>query len=147
MRITYVDRTNSDVWTSNFPSVYVSDSHNIGIPTNISASLSRSNSDRGSSGYQYLNMYWPYSSNYNDVSEKVVMKIEGGITCCNNYDNFYLDDNRTSAYTELWTDKVANITVYRTPSRSYNTYTQVQIMNVVNPYPYQKDTYEQIKKI
>lgn len=75
------------------------------------------------------------------------MKIEGGITCCNNYDNFYLDDNRTSAYTELWTDKVANMTVYRTPSRSYNQYTQVQIRNVNNPHPYQKEDYEKIKKI
>ena len=39
------------------------------------------------------------------------------------------------------------MTVYRTPSRSYNTYSQVQILNVYNPYPYQKETYEQLKKI
>ena len=75
MRITYVDRINNDVWTSNFPSVYVSDSYNIGIPTDIAASLSRSNANRGSSAYQYLNMYWPYTSTYSDISEKVVMKI------------------------------------------------------------------------
>ena len=68
MRITYVDRTNNDIWTSNFPSIYVSDSYNIGIPTNISGSLSRSNSNRGSSSYNYVNMYWPYTSNYNDVT-------------------------------------------------------------------------------
>ena len=147
MRISYVDRSNNDIYTSNFPSVYISDSHNIGIPTSISGSLARSNSNRGSSSYHYFNIYWPYSSNYGDISEKVVMKIQGGITCCNNYDNFVLDDNRTSSYTELWTDKVANLTVYRTPSISNNQYTQLQILNVVNPYPYQRDTYEQIKKI
>ena len=147
MRITYVDRSNNDVHTSNFPSVYISDSENIGVPTVISGSLSRANSARGGSTYHYVNINWPYSSNYNDISQKVVMKIEGGITCCNNYDSFVLDDNRTSSYTELWTDKVANITVYRTPSITNGYSTQMQIKNVVNPYPIQKETYEQIKKI
>ena len=75
------------------------------------------------------------------------MKIKGGVTCCNDYDSFVLDDNRTSSYTELWTDKVANITVYRTPSISASQSTQLQIKNVVNPYPCQKESYEQIKKI
>ena len=107
----------------------------------------RSTSYRGASGYQYLSVGWPYSSNYADISQKVVLKIRGGVTCCNAYDNFYLDDNITSAYTELWTDKTANITVYRTPTRNSGTSTNMQILNVVNPFPIQKETYEQIKEI
>lgn len=148
VRITYVNRNANDIFTSNFPSVFISDSHNIGIPTSISGSLARSNSNRGTtSAYQYTNIYWPYSSNYNDISEKMVMKIEGGITCCNSYDNFVLDDNQVGSYTELWTDKTANMTVYRTPTHSNNLYTQIQIKNVNNPHPYQKEEYEKIKKI
>ena len=147
MRISLMDRTNNDVWTSNFPAVYVSDSHNIGIPTQIGGSFTRSNSNRGASAYHYNVMYWPYTSNYNDITEKVVMKISGGITCCTAYDTFVLDSNVTGAFVELWTDKVANITVYRTPSINHNTYLQLQILNVKNPWAYQRDTYEQIKEI
>ena len=147
VRISQIDRTNNKVYTSNFPQVSISDSWNRGIPTQLGGSqLYRSNANRGSSDVQFYRVDWPYSSNFNDISEKVVMKIRGGITCCNNYDDFYLDDNRTSPYNELWTDKVANITVYRTPSHSTGGYdTQIEIKNVVNPYPYQKETYEQIK--
>ena len=42
---------------------------------------------------------------------------------------------------------MANITVYRTPSITNSYSTQMQIKNVVNPYPIEKETYEQIKKI
>ena len=147
VRITQVDRTNNKVYTSNFPSVYASDSWNRGTPSELGGSLSRSNSNRGASEYFYYNIGWPYSSNFNDISEKVVMKIRGGITCCNSYHSFYMDDNVTSAYTELWTDTVANITVYRTPSRSSGQSTSIQIINVVNPYPIDKETYEQLKEL
>ena len=99
MRISFVDRTHNDFFTSNFPSVYVSDSHNIGTPQSVSGSLVRSSSNRGASTDHYVTMNWPYSSNYNDISEKIVMKIEGGITCCNTYDNFALDSNVTGAFT------------------------------------------------
>lgn len=76
------------------------------------------------------------------------MKIHGGITCCQNYANFVLDDNRTSSTSlvELWKNTVANLTVYRTPSLS-STSTNLMIRNVKNPYPFQKDTYEQIKEV
>ena len=146
MRVSLVDRTNNDIWTSNFPSIFVSDSHNTGIPSQIGGTFNRASANRGASTFHYNTMNWPYASNYNDISEKVVMKIKGGITCCNAYDNFYLHSN-VSSFVELWTDKVANITVYRTPSISYNNLMQLQIRNVFNPYAYQRDTYEQVKKV
>ena len=65
-------------------------------------------------------MNWPYSSNYNDISEKVVLKVEGGITCCNSFSSMYFDSNRTGSFSLLWRDNVANISVYRTPSITYN---------------------------
>ena len=99
VRISQIDRTNNKIYTSNFPSVYGSDSYNRGTPTQMGGNYYRNNADRGAGAVHYLQVGWPYTSNYNDISEKVVMKIRGGITCCNNYDNFYLDDNRTSAYT------------------------------------------------
>lgn len=99
VRISQIDRTNNKIYTSNFPSVYASDSYNRGTPTQMGGNYYKNNADRGAGAVHYLQVGWPYTSNYNDISEKVVMKIRGGITCCNNYDNFYLDDNRTSAYT------------------------------------------------
>ena len=77
-----------------------------------------------------------------------MLKIQGGITCCQNYANFVLVDNRTGASTlvELWRNTVANLTVYRTPSLS-SISTNLEIRNVINPYPIQKETYEQIKTI
>jgi hypothetical protein len=120
MRISYYDRANNDVYTSNFPSIFISDSVNKGIPSEISGSLSRSSSSRGSSTNHYVTMNWPYSSNYNDISEKVVLKVEGGITCCNSFSSMYFDSNRTGSFSLLWRDKVANISVYRTPSITYN---------------------------
>ena len=142
-----MDRTNNDLWTSYFPIVYISDSHNIGIPGQVSSHLNRGSANRGASTFHYNVIHWPYSSNYNDFTEKMVMKIGGGITCCNAYDNFVLNTNVTGAFTELWTDKVANITVYRTHSIGHNTYMQLQIQNVINPFAYQRDTYEELKKL
>ena len=138
LRISFFDRTNNDVYTSYFPEIFASDSVDVSIPQGVGGSLSRSNSARGGSGYQYINMHWPYSSNSGDKSEKLVLKMEGGITCCNAFSNFYLDTNRTSSFSVLWRDDVANMTVYSTPSISYNTYLRFEIMNVNNPYPWQK---------
>lgn len=100
--------------------MYVSDSINIGVPATISGNFYSTNYNRGAGSTQYTSITWPYSSDYNDISQKIVMKIQGGITCCQNYANFVLDDNRTGANSlvELWKNTVANITVYRTPSLS-----------------------------
>ena len=111
LKISYVNRPNNDVYVSEFPSVYVSDSHNRVVPSSISGSLQRSSSERGASSTFYTVINWPYDSRSPDVTEKIVMKIQGGITCCQNYDSFVLDDTRTSGdINELWTNKLANIT-------------------------------------
>lgn len=147
VRITFNDRTNIKKYTSYFPSLYASDSVNRGIPSALSGSLSFSNSNRGAGSTHYIATTWPYSSNYNDISQKVVLKVGGGILCCVAFSSLTLTDNRTgSGYTLLWTDKVANISVYRTPSLSVST-TDLQVSGAVNPYPIQKATYEQIKKL
>jgi hypothetical protein len=149
VRISFLDRTNIKKYTSYFPSVYASDSVNRGIPSPISGSLAFSSANRGAGATHYMSTSWPYSSNFNDISQKVVLKVRGGITCCTSFANLGLTDNRTggSAYTLLWTDKVTNISVYRTPSITGTLSTDLQITGVTNPYPYQKQTYEQIKKI
>lgn len=147
LKIRYVDRGNNDIYTAEFPSIFVSDSQNRGVPTSISGNFYRVLNARGATNTHSTMITWPYDSRSPDISEKIVMKIQGGITCCQNYDNFILDDTRSSGYiTELWTNTIANITVYRTPSLSVAS-TNLTIRNVVNPYPYQKETYEQTKII
>lgn len=141
VRISQMDRTNNKAYTSNFPSIFVSDSYNRGIPTQLGGTFSRANSNRGTSTYHYLTVNWPYTSSSSDVSQKLVMKIHGGITCCNSYSNFYLYDTSVGNYVVLWTDTVANITVYETPTHSAVS-TAIRIQGVKNPYPYQKETYE-----
>lgn len=148
VRISFIDQTNNKVYTSNFPNLYSSDSINRGVPAAMSGSLSFASNSRGASTYHYIATSWPYSSNYNDISQKVTLKLGGGITCCNAFSSFTLSDNRTgSGYTLLWTDIVSNISVYRTPSITGGWSTDLRILNVVNPYPIQKETYEQIKKM
>jgi hypothetical protein len=51
-----------------------------------------------------------------------------------------LRDNGNT-YTLLWTDTQANMSVYRMPSYNSGTPRDMQIRNINNPYPYQKDTY------
>lgn len=147
VRISYFDRTNKKTYTSYFPSVYASDSINRGVPTVISGSIARSTSSRGTSAYHYFTTGWPYSSNYNDVSQKMLMKINGGVTCCASFSSFTLSDNNTGSYSLLWTNKISNISVYRTPSQSNGVNTNIQVNGIVNPYPIQKYYYEQIKKL
>ena len=43
------DRTNSKLYTSYFPSIYIADSYNIATPTTVSGTLSASNYQRGAS--------------------------------------------------------------------------------------------------
>lgn len=141
-RISFIDRTNNKVYTSNFLNLYSSDSINRGVPSALSGSLQFASNSRGASTYNYISTTWPYSSNYNDISQKVTLKLGGGITCCNAFSSFTLSDNRTgSGYTLLWTDSVLNMSVYRTPSITGGWSTDLQILNVVNPYPIQKATY------
>lgn len=98
-----------------------------------------SSSNRGDSTNHYINLNWPYSSNYNDISQKIVMKIYGGITCCQSFSSLSLSDSQTS-YTLLWTNTGTNTSVYRTPSKStINTYWYIN--NVINPNQVSYQTY------
>lgn len=149
VRISLVDRTNAKIYTSKFLSVYASDSINRGVPTALSGSWTKSNSNRGASGvYHYFPFNWPYTSNVGDISQKLVLKIGGGITCCNAFTNFIVDDNQAgTTYTRLWYDTIANISVYQIPTIASGTSISLRINSVKNPYPIQKETYEQIKKV
>jgi hypothetical protein len=124
----------------------MSDSVNIGSQSSVSGSLTASSYNRGALTNHYIGTSWPYTSANTDISQKVVLKIGGGITCCQSFSSLSLSDSQTS-YTLLWTDTIANISVYRTPSKSATTSTNLYINNVYNPYPYQKWTYENLKTI
>lgn len=140
IKMLYNDRTNNQIYRSFWPSVYLSDSINLGSQSSISGSLTFSNGNRGESTNQYISTTWPYSSTNSDISQKMVLKIGGGITCCREFSSLTLSDSQTG-YTLLWTDTIANISVYRTPTKTVSTSTSLYINNVINPYPYQKATY------
>ena len=74
-RITFLDYTNLKVYTSYFPSLYASNSINRGVPTPLSGSLIAASTNRGISTNHYFTTTWPYLSNYNDISQKVTIKI------------------------------------------------------------------------
>ena len=137
--ISFIDRTNNKVYTSHFMSLYSSDSINRGVPGVMSGTPYFTNTNYGSSNYNYIPTTWPYTSNFNDITQKVTLKIGGGVTCCNSFSNLQLSDNRTGhAYTLLWTNTVANISIYRPPSFAIGLTIDMRILNVINPYPIQK---------
>lgn len=68
----------------------------------------------------------------------MLMKINGGVTACASFSSLTLSDNNTGSYALLWTNKISNISVYRTPSQSNGVATNIQVNNIVNPYPIQK---------
>lgn len=77
-----IDRTNNKLYSSYFPSVYISDSFNIATPTQSSGTLTNINSKYGATQNQRLQITWPYSSNSADLTQKIAVQIEGGILCC-----------------------------------------------------------------
>jgi hypothetical protein len=93
LRVNLVDRTNNKVYTSYFPNVYYSDSVNVGVPSNLGGSITMGDSHRGYSTYHYTNLNWPYNSDSTDISQKIVLKILGGITCSQSIANLYLSDS------------------------------------------------------
>lgn len=140
VRVSFFDRTNSKTFTSYFPSIYASDTVNRVVPqifSNTSA-LTLSSTTRGSSSYYYFNLNWPYTSSNSDISQKMILKINGGVTCCTLFSSFALYNNRTGTQTLLWTNKISNISVYRTDSISSGASTQIRINSHTNPYPIQK---------
>lgn len=52
-----------------------------------------------------------------------------------------------NGYTLLWRDTKANMSVYLTPGYGYTAGIDLWITGVSNPWPYQRDTYEKLKKI
>ena len=137
-KITFLDNTNLKTYKSNFQSLYTSNSVNRGVPGVLSGGMNIANTNRGASTYHYISTTWPYSSNYNDISQKVTMKVQGGITCCNTFTSFALTDNITGSYTRLWYNTNLNMSVYRTNSIGNGNSIQLQRSNVINPYPIQK---------
>lgn len=133
LELNLVDRTNTKLYTSFFPDIYISDSVNVVVPSSLGGSVSMATSQRGSSTNHYVGISWPYNSNYNYISQKTVMKIYKGITCCQTFSSLSLNDSQSSGYTLLWTNPFLNISVYRTPSKSVSTSTSWHILSVVNP--------------
>jgi hypothetical protein len=64
LRLNLMDRTNTKLYTSYFPNIYVSDSVNVGVPSNLGGTISGVSSTRGASTYHYMSLSWPYASSY-----------------------------------------------------------------------------------
>ena len=76
----------------------------------------------------------------------MVLKLAGGVLCCQPFSSINLRDNY-NAYTLLWRDTKANMSVYLTPAYNAGWGRDLWINSVNNPYPYQRDTYQKMKKI
>ena len=50
-------------------------------------------------------------------------------------------------YNLLWQNTKTNVSVYLTPANGAGAGRDLWITNVNNPYPYQRDTYEKLKKL
>jgi len=97
----------------------------------------------GASTYLYWTLGWPYSTGSNSW-DKLVVKINGGVTCCSAFSNLaYLTDTSGVTYTALWVNTNANISVYIQATKSSGTTTTFRINNVVNPNPVSYATYQQ----
>jgi hypothetical protein len=71
------------------------------------------------------------------------MKIAGGITSVTAFAFLTLTDTQTG-YTLLWANLNTNTSVYRTPSKSVSTGTNMFINNVVNPQAVHAATNDQL---
>lgn len=121
----------------------MSDSININTnPTDLAVSYSRDTTTYGVSSasgyYHYLNFNWPYSAS-GGVSEKILLKMDGGVLCCATFSNFGYRAQSTNIGT-LWINTKINQVVMATPSFSA-TSTSLRISGIVNPYPYQVSLY------
>lgn len=132
LRLSLMDRTNTRLYTSYFPNIYYSKSININIPTNLGGSIAMTNAARGALNYHYLNLNWPYSSDSTDSSQKLVFKMEGGLTSCNTFTSLSLVDSQSSTYTLLWRNTGLNISVFETPSKNIVN-TNLTISQPTNP--------------
>jgi hypothetical protein len=85
---------------------------------------------------------WPYSTGTN-VWDKLVMKINGGMTCCSPFTSLSSLTDNYQTYTALWINTAANTSVYVLANRGSGISTTFYINNVINPYPVSFDTYQQ----
>lgn len=138
-----VDTANSKLYTSSFPNIYYSDSMNI-QPTSLSSgSVAPNTGYHGSGAYMYWSLTWPYTTG-SATADKLVMKINGGITCCRAFSSLsYLTDSHGVTYTALWTNNAANTTVYIQATKGSGSSVTFYINNVINPYPVSYATYQQ----
>ena len=104
------------------------------------SSMSANSANLGASTYLKWTVGWPYSSGSN-IHDKILVKIDGGITCCRAYSSLASLSDKYMTYTALWTNTKANISVYQMPSRSSGTSTTFKINNVINPNPVNYATY------
>lgn len=95
----------------------------------------------GNGGYHYLNFSWPYPSS-NTVSEKTLIKMDGGILCCSTFTSYAYRIQSTN-YVVLWSNSKINQVILATPSLSA-TSSSLRLANVVNPYPYQYTLYNSL---
>lgn len=140
LRVRFVDANNEKYYSSYFPMIYFSDSLNVKNASTSTGSLSANNGYLGASTYLTWTLGWPYSSGSN-VWDKMVLRLNGGVTCCRAFSSLTLSDNMTG-YTNLWINTRANVSVYIMPSRSSSTSTRFYINNVINPNPVSYATYQ-----
>lgn len=141
--IVFHDLTTTKVYMTQFQEIYVADSVNVNAnPTDLSVSYSRDSTIYGyssSSGYyHYLNFNWPYNA-ASGVSEKILLKMDGGVLCCASFSGFSYRAQSTNIGT-LWVNTKINQVVMASPSFSA-TSTNLRISGIVNPYPYQVSLY------
>jgi hypothetical protein len=89
---------------------------------------------------------WPYSTG-SSIQDKILVSIDGGITCCRAYSSLAVLSDQWNTYTQLWVNTKANTSVYQMPSRSSGTSTTFRINNVINPNPVAYATYEKGKQV
>ena len=146
LRMRLKDLSNTKSYTSYFPHIYFSDSLNVRNTVSSTGSFSANSGYLGASTYLQWTVGWPYNSG-TAIWDKLVLKIDGGVTCCRAFSSLdHLTDNYMT-YTVLWANTKANTTVYDMPARNSGTSTTFRINNVINPQPVNHATYEQGKKV
>ena len=128
------------MYTSYFPHIFFSDSLNVRNEAALTGSMSANSGSLGVSTYLKWTLGWPYSSGSN-IHDKLVVKIDGGVTCCKAYSSLASLTDNYRTYTALWINTKANTSIYWLPTRSSGTSTTFKINNVRNPNPVDFATY------
>jgi hypothetical protein len=78
------------MYTSFFPNIYYSDSIHIQATTIITGTYSPVSTTVGATTTEQWSISWPYSST--SGTDKLVIKLSGGITCCKAFSSLALGD-------------------------------------------------------